>query len=224
MKKKPPQNEFGDWLRAGDVVIDIGANDGAFAGRFADIVGPSGLVVAVEPDPETAHRCRKHCRGKAVDVKEVAVSDTCGEREWYRGRMSAQSSLWKQNVPQIETELTVKTTTLDCLMESLDRPVRAIKVDAQGSELVIVTGAQKALHSDNIRWMVEIWPEGLSAAGGSIRELVKVFNDAGWSIVAEGKSPVPKTMPWRELLDMVTPWHGHRHTNVILARTHAHDA
>lgn len=224
MKKKPPQNEFGDWLRAGDVVIDIGANDGAFAGRFADIVGQDGLVVAVEPDHETAGRCRKHCSGKPVEVKEVAVSDACGTRAWYYGAVSAQSSLFKANVPTVARESTVPTTTLDCLMEGLGRPVRAIKVDAQGAELAIARGAATALASDGLRWMLEIWPLGLQAAGGSIEELVRVFSESGWSIVAEGKSPQPTTMTWNDLVSMTSGWHGHKHTNVILARTRAHDA
>ena len=39
-------------LRYGDVVVDVGANVGCIALMAAQIVGPSGLVVAVEPNPD----------------------------------------------------------------------------------------------------------------------------------------------------------------------------
>lgn len=39
-------------LHAGDTVADIGAGGGAFAVAFAEIVGPSGRVIAVDSYPE----------------------------------------------------------------------------------------------------------------------------------------------------------------------------
>ncbi|KAK9811143.1 hypothetical protein WJX73_006362 [Symbiochloris irregularis] len=39
-------------LRAGDTVVDVGANVGLFTLQAADIVGPQGQVVAVEPSPD----------------------------------------------------------------------------------------------------------------------------------------------------------------------------
>jgi hypothetical protein len=39
-------------LRSGDAAVDIGANVGLFTLRMAEVVGPSGRVVAVETDPD----------------------------------------------------------------------------------------------------------------------------------------------------------------------------
>ncbi len=217
-KRTPPGREFGDWIRPGDVVIDIGANEGAFTKRFAGEVGPDGLVVAVEPDHRLAEFCRHVCEGKPVVVKEVAVSDTVGEHAWFRASMPAQNSLYRENAPSITEESTVHTTTLDALMEDIGRPVRAIKVDAQGAEAAIAQGGTKALASKDLRWMVEVWPEGLKAAGSSPEALADTYERAGWSIVAEGKHPVPSRLSWRDLLGIVRGYTGHQHTNVILAR------
>lgn len=39
-------------LKAGDTVIDAGANAGLFTVMASSLVGESGRVIAVEPDPE----------------------------------------------------------------------------------------------------------------------------------------------------------------------------
>ncbi len=199
-------------------MIDIGANEGAMAKRYADAVGPDGLVVAVEPDHRLAEFCRHVCEGRSVVVKEVAVSDTVGEHAWFRASLPVQNSLYRENVPSVVGESTVHTTTLDALLEDIGRPVRAIKVDAQGAEAAIAHGGHKALAAQDLRWMVEIWPEGLKASGSSTAALAETYEKAGWLIVAEGKSPVPSRLSWNQLLDIVRDWTGHRHTNVILAR------
>lgn len=217
---KQARCEFGDWLRPGDVAIDIGANDGALARRFADAVAPDGLVVAVEPDPKSAEKCRQTCEGKPVVVKQVAVSDRVGETTLFVAKTATQNSLYRANVPKdnVVAESTVPTVTLDALLEDIGRPVRAIKIDAQGAEAAIVHGGRKALEAQELRWMVEVWPEGLKAAGSSIEELAALYESSGWVIVAEGKDPAPSTSTWAQLLERVKGWTGHRYTNVILAR------
>jgi FkbM family methyltransferase len=200
------------------VVVDIGANDGALARRFADAVGPAGLVVAVEPDHVAAEKCRKTCAGKSVVVKEVAVSDEAGEHEWYQANQSVQNSLYRENVPRLTKVSTVTTTTLDALLEDIGRPVRAIKIDAQGAEAAIVHGGSRALASQDLRWMIEVWPEGLRVAGSSVEALAQTYEASGWVIVAEGKEPKPSMCTWAQLLDRVKDYTGHRYTNVILAR------
>ncbi len=39
-------------LKEGDVAVDVGAHVGYYARLFSELVGPEGLVVAVEPDPQ----------------------------------------------------------------------------------------------------------------------------------------------------------------------------
>jgi len=39
-------------LKRGDVAVDVGAHVGYYACLFSELVGPEGLVVAVEPDPQ----------------------------------------------------------------------------------------------------------------------------------------------------------------------------
>lgn len=56
-------------LREGDVVLDVGANVGYYTKRFADMVGPLGMVFAFEPLPGTAARLHENLEG----VKNYAL-------------------------------------------------------------------------------------------------------------------------------------------------------
>jgi hypothetical protein len=54
-----------NWIRPGATVIDIGANMGFFTLRFARCVGPTGRVIAVEPETENLRHLRHPSRGAA---------------------------------------------------------------------------------------------------------------------------------------------------------------
>lgn len=61
-------------LKAGDRVADIGAGDGYFTFRFAEAVGPSGRVYAVEVDPERIASLRESARERGhANVVVVAA-------------------------------------------------------------------------------------------------------------------------------------------------------
>jgi FkbM family methyltransferase len=64
------------------VFVDVGSNIGAYALWAADVVGPNGRVVAIEPDPSTVEVLRRNIRLNrlelVVSVCHVGVSD-CDE-------------------------------------------------------------------------------------------------------------------------------------------------
>src|ERR1700744_1427705 len=53
------------FIKAGDHVIDVGANIGCFTLALADLVGPSGNVYAVEPQPETFDLLKRNTSDRA---------------------------------------------------------------------------------------------------------------------------------------------------------------
>ncbi len=65
-------------LREGDYVVDVGANVGGFSLIFADLVGPSGLVTAIEAEQNNAERLRHNLKINSfswVNVHQRGVSD-----------------------------------------------------------------------------------------------------------------------------------------------------
>jgi FkbM family methyltransferase len=65
-------------VKSGDLVVDVGANIGAYTLFLADLVGRSGKVIAIEAETENAARLRKNVQLNAfdwVEVVEGGVSD-----------------------------------------------------------------------------------------------------------------------------------------------------
>jgi FkbM family methyltransferase len=66
-------------LKPGSVFVDVGSNIGAYALWAADVVGPTGRVVAIEADPLTIEVLRRNVQlndlESVISVYHVGVSD-----------------------------------------------------------------------------------------------------------------------------------------------------
>lgn len=160
------------------IVVDIGANTGGLTGVAAERVGADGHVVAIEPDA----RCWPALDALAhqwpwVTVHRGAVGATWDpSRRLFRTTDSAQSSIWREALPQHTSYQDVPVQRLDTLLGG--PPPDLVKIDAQGSELAILEGSGR-LSDWCPRWLLEVWPAGLTAAGASVAELVGVLASAG---------------------------------------------
>ena len=164
--------EFADRIAFGDGVIDIGANDGTWACGFAERVGDTGHVLAVEPDPVTCERAIERCRMlPQVTVLQAAVGAASGMRLLYRDPDdSRRSSLWERNVIAVGGgHIDVPVMTLDEIAGRVPN-LAAIKIDAQGAEVDILRGAPETL-ARRLIWQLEYWPLGFVVAGSPVRAL-----------------------------------------------------
>jgi FkbM family methyltransferase len=128
-------------LRAGGVVVDIGANIGVFsllaAGR------QSSWVFAFEPYPENIRFLKQNVsanRMMNVTICESAVSDLSGWQRLYGNPNAAGHSLYATSaVDGYPGDVRVPTTTLPEIMDTylLDR-VDFLKMDCEGSEGAIL--------------------------------------------------------------------------------------
>ena len=69
-------------VKAGDLVIDAGANIGLYTLFFAHLTGPTGRVVAIEPGARAAERLRENVEINHlghVEVIEAALGAEAGE-------------------------------------------------------------------------------------------------------------------------------------------------
>jgi FkbM family methyltransferase len=132
--------------RAGDHVWDVGANIGYIALVAARIVGPTGRVVAIEPDPECAAAIRTNAALNdlhAIEVVEAAASGDSGNADL----VVVRDRLWTRLASvgdhhEREQLVTVKTVKLD------DVPGPAptlVKIDVEGAELEVIAGMKRLL-------------------------------------------------------------------------------
>lgn len=136
------QQLFAALMKPGMVVYDIGANAGFYTLLAADLTGPSGFVVAFEPQPRNLHYLRAHLRLNRIEnatVLDLAVAEAPGT-----ARFSATGPA--TGTLSDEGDLVVRQTSLDALIEShAVRPPDLVKIDIEGGELAAIRGARRVL-------------------------------------------------------------------------------
>ena len=78
------------------------------------------------------------------------------------------------------TEIEVEVTTIDELAAEAVRPVSLVKLDIEGAELRALRGASRLLEGPRPVFIIELEPAHLQRQGASVREVQKLFEDAGY--------------------------------------------
>jgi FkbM family methyltransferase len=164
-------------VRPGDVVWDIGANLGLFTFAAAVAAGPTGRVLAVEPDPllvtmlnRSAELNGGHAR---VDVLATAVSDILGIERFHIARRNRATShldgFGSNQTGGTRTVQVVTTVTLDWLAERLPPP-SVVKIDVEAAEVKALAAAASVL-----RRRPRIVCETTARNAASVRDLLAPF-------------------------------------------------
>jgi FkbM family methyltransferase len=210
-------------LKKGDVAVDVGAHVGYYTRLFSELVGPEGLVVAVEPDPQNLSFLRGNLRGSQVRLFPVAVGREEGEADLYAPPSnSGGKSLGR--VPEGLRQGRVAVRPLSALLAEAgvgERRVRLLKLDVEGAE-------KDALESlgpwaSRVEQVVcELNARTQRAFGYAPSGLVELLSEMGYSAFtlldptgAEGE-PAPLPSPFRKgwmgkeevqrALEALEPW------------------
>lgn len=181
------EKALGGLVPPGGVAFDVGAHIGFYSLLLARLVGTEGRVVSYEPVPYTHALLRANLRRNAarnVLARPVAVGAHAapvriapapgGRLGW--SRIDAAG------------ELAASATTLDAEVERLKIPrVDFIKIDVEGYEREVLTGAQMILRRDRPVVMYEINPQALAAHGGDAAALRAFFSEQGYALYRAGR-------------------------------------
>src|SRR5271157_374287 len=114
------------YLRPGETVIDVGANQGMMAMTAASAVGPGGQVFAMEPHPGTFRLMQNNLRMNGVTnvfARNVAVGS-------FQGTVGFSDDLDDSgNAVTPGGVLTVEVQPLDRLLSSNPSPIALLKID-----------------------------------------------------------------------------------------------
>lgn len=129
--------------KEGDVVIDIGAYVGMYSIKASQLVGDTGLVVAVEPLLSNLNYLEKNLRKLSnTKIVKVALSNYIGKGKLYSSPSSAVHSMAYVR----DDYMIVRVTTLDELVKRWKfTRIDYIKMDAEGSDILILEGARNVL-------------------------------------------------------------------------------
>jgi FkbM family methyltransferase len=183
-------------IHPGDTVIDAGANKGAYTYWLRRFVGPSGQVLAYEPQPELAsylEKVRAAFGWENVEIRQAALSDSPGAAKLYvpGGGVSPGASL----------EASAGGASYDCTVTTLDRdlagaPVKFLKVDVEGHELALFRGAERVLAKDRPSILFECEARHLTKHSmGEVFDFLQTFGYEGWLLHGAKLLPVSQFDP-----------------------------
>lgn len=139
-------------LRPGDTFWDLGANAGYHTLMAARAVGPTGHVIAVEPDPRTCEILREQLELNGFSnctIVQAAVSDRSGQTILIQRASDPRGNALQQiDNPAIDNKIgsavEVPSVTMDELSARYPRP-RLIKMDIEGAEVLALPGGRSLL-------------------------------------------------------------------------------
>jgi FkbM family methyltransferase len=154
--------------RPGTTAVDAGANVGLFTVPLARAVGSSGRVLAFEPSRENAERLRRNVALNTlrnVTVHEAALGQTCGKAWLQVEGDPAYHALLPVGSERHGRAVKVNVVRLDDAWIAAGRPtVSVMKVDVEGSEGLVLGGAEAVLEACRPTILVEAsTPEARSA-------------------------------------------------------------
>jgi FkbM family methyltransferase len=167
----------------GEVFIDCGANIGVYTLMAANLVGPSGSVIAVEPGEDSVRRLRRNVelnRDVPVTIINKAFSDTEGVSQLYHtGEGPAAFSLVAAG--QSRDSECVEMTTLDLTVQELglDR-LDCLKIDVEGFEPLVLRGASQSLRRFRPKVIFEVNSAGAHRSGRPVSEAWDLLKDMGY--------------------------------------------
>lgn len=149
-----PKGDPGVWLakrlKPGDIVFDVGANEGQCAEHY---IKAGAKVYCLEPDSRCWPGLLLRC--PTVEILPCAAAAYAGRADLTKGLQTYHSSLRPQAVEKSVGRENVFMMRLD----DLGVMPAAVKIDVQGCELDVLRGSTGLLKRCPL-WVVEIWPHG----------------------------------------------------------------
>jgi FkbM family methyltransferase len=144
---------FSHLVKPGQIVFDLGANNGIHSLLFSRLAGNAGKVFAFEPLPDNIEEIRKNCALNSISnvhIVDAAVGSHDGSVEFYLGGLSKEGSIVTKG--ESGKKIEVKLICLQTFINHEKVRPDFIKIDIEGAE-----------------------SEALDGMGGLINELKPVF-------------------------------------------------
>lgn len=135
-------------IQSGDTIVDAGAFTGDYTVYASRKVGPTGRVLAFEPDPTNLKKLRANLRGELNNVTIIEKGLWSSEEEltFRAGTEGFTSGAACISTLTTGRDLTVNVTRLDTELKRLGiSEISVLKMDIEGAELEALKGCQTTL-------------------------------------------------------------------------------
>jgi len=178
-------------LGSGCTFVDVGANIGLYSLLAARIVGEEGRVLSFEPSPRERELledniARNGLSQVAIDGRALGDAPNDGvvlhlADELHAGQNTLGSVVY-ENV-RLAADVTVEMTTLDHAVRQsgLDK-VDVVKIDVEGAEFAVLSGARDILRTMRPLLMMELQDLSLAAQGSGAREVLELLSGFDYEV------------------------------------------
>ncbi|WP_460960039.1 FkbM family methyltransferase [Parasphingorhabdus pacifica] len=186
-------------IRPGDVCFDIGAAYGMYSFTLAHLAGPTGAVYSFEPQPKPRRMLKTgvhSCGLRNVRITDAAVGSESGELEMrlpvkfglapIHGHAHISDGSRRENPRTAHARSRSWRTPVEMIDEFCEREtvhrVDFMKVDAEGFEPNVVTGAEKIITKHRPTLLLEIEDRHLSRYATSSAEFTSSLRTFGYTM------------------------------------------
>jgi FkbM family methyltransferase len=148
------------YLKQGDVFIDVGAHIGLFSLVASGKVGQEGRVYSFEPTKKNLSSLQNHIHTNQIGniiAEPLAVSDKEQELNLFLDENKMNSGSATSYTDSFTKKETVLSTSLDHYFANKKTPpVKLIKIDIEGGEYLALLGMKNILKKDKPALLIEI--------------------------------------------------------------------
>jgi FkbM family methyltransferase len=204
-------------LRPGMSFVDVGANWGFFTMVAARLVGSSGRVMALEPDPRIfAMLAANVKRNQLEQVQAFPVAAADGDSNLVLAGHSQDAGNWAisrlvKNPAPAQVTFNVPSRTLDSLLDQAGlETVDLVKIDVEGAEDLVLQGMRTRLRTERYRAiLLELHPQHLPEQGSSVDEVINLLREHGYKGYTLDHSPKAIRRayyhPWTHFSEYIRP-------------------
>jgi FkbM family methyltransferase len=162
-----------EYLRLGDVFVDVGANVGILSLMASSLVGSGGQVFAIEAHPKTVEYLRGNIRLNSIKNIRV-IHAAVGDQEGTTGISSLRTD------DQNRIEQSGKSVPLRRLESILPKVrIRLLKIDTEGFELFVLRGSECLLQMTDAIYL-ESWERHFKRYGYSTADVLAFLSARGF--------------------------------------------
>lgn len=180
-------------VRPGMTVVDAGAHIGYYTRQFAEWVGPTGRVLAIEPHPENFAILRANvARYPQVEALAVAAGGCQADLPLFVSPGHSNHSLIA-GYTAAEGTVLVPVVPIDELLAARGLSPALVKSDTEGAEPLVLDGLARTLAlCPEIALLLEYNPAALAAAGWQPEAFLERLRGLGFDVrilTPDGRPP-----------------------------------
>ncbi len=185
--------------------IDVGANIGLFTVLLSSILSKENKVLALEPNPHALHLLHKNiarngCSDKVTVFEGVAAKENGSATLNMIAGMPEYSCIESIAHPAMRAKSSqtqaVEGTSLDSLVARYKLKPGIIKIDVEGSEYLVLSGAMDTLKQYKPAVICEIRDDLLSSTEHNSKDIHSLLQDIGYKIFDIETMALPMKSPF----------------------------